>query len=82
MSCCMSREDPIGCCGTGCPHEDAEREAKEAKACTCIYHEPDDQCPVHGFEVWKREQARADADTASTEELEAASDILDRVTND
>jgi hypothetical protein len=45
MSCCESREDPIGCCGEGCSHKDefdawvaqnvaadAEREMAEAAA--------------------------------------------------
>ena len=23
------------------------------EGCTCTYHSPDDECPLHGFEQWK-----------------------------
>ena len=65
MSCCTSREDPIGCCGWGCPHEDdrnqaadAEREMAEAAACTCPPGIDSDECPVHEREIHMRERAR------------------------
>lgn len=29
-------------------------------ACSCEPRSPDDQCPIHGYEAWKRQKAEAE----------------------
>ncbi len=67
MSCCFSREDPIGCCGLNCPHDEEARHSAQE-----MLHEMSEA----------RRLVMEDAESASSEELGAASQILDKLKKD